>query len=152
MNLIFISFIIFILIAIAFLSKADSVLTRTSLALLGVLVTALGMMSGWGWGMMFGMPFTPLQRRSHTADDQIFCHCHIKSAAATIINNVSACLFCAELSPFILLGMGLDVMFILVKVGAQISFEMGGRDGQLAIPVISIKDYPRPCIQDFPQC
>ena len=83
MNLIFISFIVFILIAIAFLSKADSVLTRTSLALLGVLVTALGMMSGWGWGMMFGMPFTPLQRRSRT-NDQIFCHCHVKSAAATI--------------------------------------------------------------------
>ena len=62
MPLIFLSFIVFILVAVAFLSKADTVLTRTSLALAGVLVTALGLMSGWGWGMIFGMPFTPLQR------------------------------------------------------------------------------------------
>jgi predicted acyltransferase len=42
----------------------------------GVLSLGLGICSGWGWGMIFGMPFTSLQ----------------------------------ELSPFILLGMGIDVM------------------------------------------
>ena len=68
MKLVIISFIVFILVAVALLSKADTVLTRTSLALLGVLVTALGLMSGWGWGMIFGMPFTPLQRECGIVD------------------------------------------------------------------------------------
>ena len=79
--LVIISFIIFILLAIAFLTEFDSVLTRTTLALLGVVVVCLGIFAGWGWGLMFGLPFTPLQ----------------------------------QLSPFILLGMGVDVIFILVK-------------------------------------
>lgn len=83
MGLVIISLLVFIVIAVFLLSKLDLVRTRTTLALLGVFVTALGLMSGWGWGMIFGMPFTPLQ----------------------------------QLSPFILLGMGVDVVFILVKVG-----------------------------------
>ncbi len=62
MMLVIISLIVFILIAVLFLSKWDAVKTRTSLALAGIFVTAVGIISGWGWGMMFGMPFTPLQR------------------------------------------------------------------------------------------
>ena len=81
LRLVIISFIIFILLAIAFLTQLDSVLTRTTLAILGVVVVCLGIFSGWGWGLMFGLPFTPLQ----------------------------------QLSPFILLGMGVDVIFIMVK-------------------------------------
>lgn len=80
MPLIIISLIVFIIVAVIILSKW-SYKTRTTLALAGVVVIALGIMSGWGWGMIFGMPFTSLQ----------------------------------QLSPFILLGMGLDVAFILVK-------------------------------------
>ncbi|GFH08868.1 uncharacterized protein HaLaN_03903 [Haematococcus lacustris] len=79
--LVIISLLVFIAIALAFLSKFDMVKTRTTLALLGVFLVALGIASGWGWGLIFGMPFTPLQ----------------------------------QLSPFILLGMGIDVLFILIK-------------------------------------
>ncbi|KAG1663694.1 hypothetical protein FOA52_013262 [Chlamydomonas sp. UWO 241] len=81
MFLIVVSFILYIAMAVILLSKLDSVLTRTSLALLGILVIVLGVMAGWGLGILFGMPFTPLQ----------------------------------QLSPFILIGMGVDVLFVLVK-------------------------------------
>ena len=81
LRLVIISFIMFIILAIVFLTEIDSVLTRTTLAILGVVVVCLGIFSGWGWGLMFGLPFTPLQ----------------------------------QLSPFILLGMGVDVIFIMVK-------------------------------------
>ncbi|KAG1663695.1 hypothetical protein FOA52_013263 [Chlamydomonas sp. UWO 241] len=81
MFLVVVSLIVYIAMAVIFLTKFDSVLTRTSLALLGILVIILGIMAGWGLGMLFGMPFTPLQ----------------------------------QLSPFILVGMGVDVLFVLVK-------------------------------------
>lgn len=61
MMLVIISLLVFIAVAVVFLS-AFSYRTRTTLALGGVFVVALGIMAGWGWGMIFGMPFTPLQR------------------------------------------------------------------------------------------
>ncbi len=67
MFLVIISLLIFIAVAILVLSKFNLVKTRTTLAVLGVFVTALGIMSGWGWGMIFGMPFTPLQRESRSS-------------------------------------------------------------------------------------
>mmetsp|Transcript_34827 Transcript_34827/g.88256 ORF Transcript_34827/g.88256 Transcript_34827/m.88256 type:complete len:913 (-) Transcript_34827:778-3516(-) len=81
MMLVIISLLVYIVIAVLVLARWDRVRARTALALAGILVTGLGLMSGWGWGMIFGMPFTPLQ----------------------------------QLSPFILLGMGIDVVFILQK-------------------------------------
>jgi hypothetical protein len=62
MFLVIISLLVFIVVAVAFLTEFNIVKTRTSLALAGVFVVALGIVSGWGWGMIFGMPFTPLQR------------------------------------------------------------------------------------------
>ena len=44
--------------------QLHSVATRTTLALLGVFVTLLGIVVGWAWGMIFGMPFTVLQQLS----------------------------------------------------------------------------------------
>lgn len=60
MFLIIISLLVYIVVGVAVLSKWDRVRTRAALALAGILVTGLGLMSGWGWGMIFGMPFTPL--------------------------------------------------------------------------------------------
>ncbi len=62
MSLVIISLLVFIIIAILILSKLDMVRTRTTLALAGIFVVCLGIVAGWGWGMIFGMPFTPLQR------------------------------------------------------------------------------------------
>jgi hypothetical protein len=62
MMLIIISILVFFAVAIAFFTSFDRVRTRTTLALLGIVVVALGIVSGWAWGMIFGMPFTPLQR------------------------------------------------------------------------------------------
>jgi hypothetical protein len=50
------------------LSLQDTVITRTTLAIMGVGVVCLGIFSGWGWGMLFGMPFTPLQQVSEHVD------------------------------------------------------------------------------------
>jgi predicted RND superfamily exporter protein len=64
MMLIIISILVFMAVAIAFFTCFDRVRTRTTLALLGIVVVALGIVSGWAWGMIFGMPFTPLQRET----------------------------------------------------------------------------------------
>ena len=47
-NLVIISFIVYVIIAILFLSRFSWVRTRTSLAVGAIGVIALGLMSGWG--------------------------------------------------------------------------------------------------------
>ncbi len=53
MFLVVISFLVFIAVAVIFMSSF-SYKTRTTLALAGVFVVALGIVAGWGWGMIFG--------------------------------------------------------------------------------------------------
>jgi hypothetical protein len=53
MFLVVISFLVFIAVAVLFMSSF-SYKTRTTLALAGVFVVALGIVAGWGWGMIFG--------------------------------------------------------------------------------------------------
>eukprot|EP00798_Chlamydomonas_sp_ICE-L_P007447 gene7447-587_t len=79
--LVIIAIIIFIIVSILLMSKWDSVKTRTTLAVGGVLVTCLSIVTGYGLTMLFGIPFTVLQ----------------------------------QTTPFIILGMGVDVIFVLVK-------------------------------------
>ncbi len=114
MHLIIISLLVFMVIGVLFLSRLDVVKTRTTLALAGVFVVILAILAGWGWGMIFGMPFTPLQRECELQQRRPGLRLlpALRADARTPSSSSSRC---AELSPFILLGMGIDVMFILVK-------------------------------------
>ncbi|KAG2483200.1 hypothetical protein HYH03_017935 [Edaphochlamys debaryana] len=60
--LIVISILIFILVAVAFMSRWHRVGTRSSLALLGVLSAVLAMVAGYGLSMLFGCAFTTLSQ------------------------------------------------------------------------------------------
>eukprot|EP00198_Chlamydomonas_reinhardtii_P013063 XP_001702400.1 sterol sensing 5-transmembrane protein [Chlamydomonas reinhardtii] len=58
--LVVISVAIFVLVAVLGMSRTQSVATRSSLALLGVVSGVLAMVAGYGLSMLFGCPFTTL--------------------------------------------------------------------------------------------
>lgn len=91
-KLIAISICVFITVGVLLLTSWDRVFTRTSLAIMGVIVVVLGEAAAYGVTMLIGLPFTSLE----------------------------------ETLPFILNGIGLDVIFILVKGLDELDYHQPG--------------------------
>ncbi len=110
--------------------------TRSSLGLIGLLLAALAMVAGYGLAMAMKLPFTSLQQVTSSGGTG----CLLGAAAAFILeSSISLCMSyistyvahaliatpahptdtpmyaLLQTLPFVLLGVAVDVMFILVK-------------------------------------